>query len=140
MRHWQFEPEKQDPITSLGIAPRRAQIETVLQEVQPDSAANKAGLQAGDRIVKVNGAALTQWTEFVSQVRDNPGQALALEIERQGALLSLTLIPDTKPGKAKAEGFAGVVPRLSRYLKSIKQYASMGRLLLLQKPRIKPGN
>ncbi|MGB7803173.1 sigma E protease regulator RseP [Buttiauxella sp.] len=125
LRNWQFEPEKQDPITSLGIGPRRAQIETVLQEVQPNSAANKAGLQAGDRIVKVNGAALTQWTEFVSQVRDNPGHPLELEIERQGALLSLTLIPDTKPGKAKAEGFAGVVPKvipLPDEYKTVRQY------------------
>ena len=125
LRHWQFEPEKQDPISSLGIVPHRPQIETVLQEVQPNSAANKAGLQAGDRIVKVNGAALTQWIEFVSQVRDNPGHPLDLEIERQGALLSLTLIPDTKPGKAKAEGFAGVVPKvipLPDEYKTVRQY------------------
>ncbi|WP_237929852.1 sigma E protease regulator RseP [Buttiauxella sp. S19-1] len=125
LRRWQFDPEKQNPITSLGIEPRRPQIETALQEVQPNSAAEKAGLQAGDRIAKVNGAALTQWTEFVSQVRDNPGQPLELEIERQGALLSLTLIPDTKPGKAKAEGFAGVVPKvipLPDEYKTVRQY------------------
>ncbi|RPH25033.1 sigma E protease regulator RseP [Buttiauxella warmboldiae] len=125
LRHWQFAPEKQNPITSLGIVPRGPQIETVLQEVQPNSAANKAGLQAGDRIVKVNDTALSQWTEFVSLVRDNPGQPLALEIERQGTLLSLTLIPDTKPGNAKAEGFAGVVPKvipLPDEYKTVRQY------------------
>ncbi|MNC40899.1 Regulator of sigma-E protease RseP [compost metagenome] len=93
--------------------------------MQPNSAANKAGLQAGDRIVKVNGATLKQWTEFVSQVRDNPGHPLELEIERQGALLSLTLIPDTKPGNAKPEGFAGVVPKvipLPDEYKTVRQY------------------
>ncbi|WP_435955155.1 sigma E protease regulator RseP [Dryocola sp. BD626] len=125
LRNWQFEPDREDPIVSLGIRPRGPQVETVLEEVQPQSAANKAGLQAGDRIVKVNGAPISQWTDFVSQVRDNPGQALAVEVERQGRSLSLTLIPDTKPGKAKAEGFAGVVPKvipLPDEYKTVRQY------------------
>ena len=125
LRNWHFEPDREDPIVSLGIRPRGPQVETVLEEVQPQSAASKAGLQAGDRIVKVNGAPISQWTDFVSQVRDNPGQALAVEVERQGRSLSLTLIPDTKPGKAKAEGFAGVVPKvipLPDEYKTVRQY------------------
>ncbi|KTW87686.1 sigma E protease regulator RseP, partial [Salmonella enterica] len=96
LRHWAFEPDKQDPVSSLGIRPRGPQIETVLSEVQANSAASKAGLQAGDRIVKVDGQPLTQWMKFVTFVRDNPGKPLALEIERQGSALSLTLTPDTK--------------------------------------------
>ncbi|RKQ41337.1 sigma E protease regulator RseP [Enterobacter sp. R1(2018)] len=125
LRNWQFEPDREDPVVSLGIRPRGPQVETVLAEVQPESAANKAGLQAGDRIVKVKGALINQWTDFVSLVRDNPGQSLAVEVERQGRPLSLTLIPDTKPGKAKAEGFAGVVPKvipLPDEYKTVRQY------------------
>ncbi|WP_435947236.1 sigma E protease regulator RseP [Dryocola sp. BD586] len=125
LRNWQFEPDREDPVVSLGIRPRGPQVETVLAEVQPESAANKAGLQAGDRIVKVEGALINQWTDFVSLVRDNPGRSLAVEVERQGRPLSLTLIPDTKPGKAKAEGFAGVVPKvipLPDEYKTVRQY------------------
>ncbi|POP41629.1 zinc metallopeptidase RseP [Superficieibacter electus] len=124
LRHWRFEPDKEDPVASLGIRPRGAQIESVLAEVQPGSAAQKAGLQAGDRIVKVDGQPLTQWSTFVTLVRNNPGNGLALEIERQGSPLSLTLIPDTKPGN-KAEGFAGVVPKvipLPDEYKTVRQY------------------
>ncbi|WP_032188630.1 PDZ domain-containing protein, partial [Escherichia coli] len=80
------------------------------ENVQPNSAASKAGLQAGDRIVKVDGQPLTQWVTFVMLVRDNPGKSLALEIERQGSPLSLTLIPESKPGKGKAIGFVGIEP------------------------------
>lgn len=131
LRHWAFEPDKEDPVTSLGIRPRGAQIEPVLAEVQPTSAARKAGLQAGDRIVKVDGEPLTQWMTFVTLVRDNPGKALQLEIERQGSPLSLTLIPDTKPGKEKAEGFAGVVPKvipLPDEYKTVRQYGPFAAL------------
>lgn len=125
LRNWAFEPDKQDPVASLGIQPRGAQIESVLAEVQSGSAASKAGLQAGDRIVKVDGQAITQWMTFVTLVRDNPGKPLALEIERQGTSLSLTLIPDTKPGSDKDEGFAGVVPKvipLPDEYKTVRQY------------------
>jgi len=125
LRDWAFEPDKQDPVASLGIQPRAAQIESVLAEVQSGSAASKAGLQAGDRIVKVDGQAIMQWMTFVTLVRDNPGKPLALDIERQGTPLSLTLIPDTKPGSGKDEGFAGVVPKvipLPDEYKTVRQY------------------
>lgn len=128
LRNWAFEPDKQDPVASLGIQPRGAQIESVLAEVQSGSAASKAGLQAGDRIVKVDGQAITQWMTFVTLVRDNPGTPLALEIERQGTPLSLTLIPDTKPGSGKDEGFAGVVPKvipLPDEYKTVRQYGPL---------------
>ncbi|MGK9174826.1 sigma E protease regulator RseP [Yokenella regensburgei] len=124
LRQWHFEPDREDPVASLGIRPRGPQIEPVLAEIQSGSAASKAGLQAGDRIVKVDGQPLTQWMTFVTLVRDNPGTSLALDIERQGSSLSLTLIPDTKPGN-KAEGFAGVVPKiipLPDEYKTVRQY------------------
>ncbi|MEW5289002.1 sigma E protease regulator RseP [Erwinia papayae] len=124
LRHWQFDPGKQDPVTSLGIRPRGPQIETVLAEVQAKSAASKAGLQAGDRLVKVDGQPLESWARFVTLVRDNPGKALAIEVERQGNPVALTLTPDVKPG-SKPEGFAGVVPRiipLPDEYKTVRQY------------------
>ncbi|MGG5218062.1 sigma E protease regulator RseP [Rahnella variigena] len=126
LRQWHFDPEKEDPVVSLGMIPRGPQIESVLQEVQPDSAAQKAGLQAGDRIVKVDGQILDSWQSFVIQVRDNPGKPITLEVERGGDSVALTLTPDTKSaGKGKIQGFAGVVPKvipLPDEFKTIRQY------------------
>lgn len=34
LRQWAFEPDKEDPVSSLGIRPRGPQIEPVLSEVQ----------------------------------------------------------------------------------------------------------
>ncbi|MFB1420654.1 sigma E protease regulator RseP [Citrobacter freundii] len=132
LRQWAFEPDKEDPVSSLGIRPRGPQIEPVLSEVQVNSAASKAGLQAGDRIVKVNGQPLTQWTTFVTLVRDNPDKPLALDIERQGSSLSLTLTPDSKQVNGKAEGFAGVVPKvipLPDEYKTVRQYGPFSAVL-----------
>ncbi len=124
LTHWQFEPDKQDPVISLGLNPVSAQVEPVLDEVQKDSAASKAGLQAGDRIVKVDGRPVG-WMEFATEVKSNPAKTLTVEIQRQGSTLSLTLIPDTKPGTAKPEGFVGVVPKiipLPDEYKTVRQY------------------
>ncbi|KHN51282.1 sigma E protease regulator RseP [Pectobacterium fontis] len=126
LRDWQFEPDKQDPASSLGIIPRGPQIEPILRQVQAGSAAEKAGLQVGDRIVKVDGQALAQWRDFVIAVRDNPGQSLALAVERNGETLSLTLMPDSKSvGRGKVEGLAGVMPSvtpLPEEYRTVRQY------------------
>ncbi|MBA0037235.1 sigma E protease regulator RseP [Pantoea sp. BIGb0393] len=124
LREWQFEPDKQDPVVALGIRPRGPQIETTLADVQANSPASNAGLQAGDRIVKVDGQPLTQWQTFAAQVRDNPGKNMALDIERNGEPVALSLTPEAKPGN-EAEGFAGVIPRvipLPDEYKTVRQY------------------
>lgn len=132
LRQWNFEPDKQDPVVALGIIPRGPQIESVLAEVQPNSAAQKAGLQAGDRIVKVDGQLLGRWQTLVKRIHNGPGQPLILDIERNSAPLSLTLIPDTKPvGTDKLVGFAGIVPKvlpLPDEYKTIRQYGTFSAL------------
>ncbi|MDT0175203.1 sigma E protease regulator RseP [Enterobacter sp. BRE11] len=126
LRNWQFEPDKEDPVVALGIRPRGPQIETTLAEVQADSPASVAGLQAGDRIVKVDGQPLTQWQSFVMQVRDNPGKEMVLDVNRNGETVQLHLTLEARPG-TKAEGFAGVIPRvvpLPDAYKTVRQYGA----------------
>ncbi|KAA8996104.1 sigma E protease regulator RseP [Affinibrenneria salicis] len=114
LRDWHFDPERQDPVTSLGIIPRGPQIESVLTQVQAGSAAQNAGLQVGDRIVKVDGLPLTRWQTLATTIRDNPGSDILLEVERGGASLTLTLIPASKSAsRGRIEGFAGIVPKVT---------------------------
>ncbi|NIF21111.1 sigma E protease regulator RseP [Candidatus Pantoea multigeneris] len=130
LRHWQFEPDKQDPVTSMGMRPRGPQIETTLAEVQANSPASKAGLQAGDRIVKVDGQSLTQWQDFVTQVRDSAGKNMALEVDRKGESLQLTMTPEAN-AKAHNTGFAGVIPRvipLPEEYKTVRQYGAFSAI------------
>ncbi len=125
LHHWVFDPEKQDPVLSLGIIPKGPVIETTLAEVQKSSAAAQAGLQAGDRIVKVDGEPAVNWQMFVARVRDNPGKPLALDVEREGNIRALTLTPSVKTVGQKEEGFAGVIPRvqpLPDQYKTLRQY------------------
>ncbi|KAF6663728.1 sigma E protease regulator RseP [Pantoea sp. EKM101V] len=130
LRNWQFEPDKQDPVVALGIRPRGPQIETTLAEVQANSPASEAGLQAGDRIVKVDGQPLSQWQTFVTQVRDNPGKSMALEVDRGGDAITLTMTPEARTG-SKGEGFAGVIPRivpLPEEYRTVRQYGAFAAI------------
>ncbi|MEB5708121.1 sigma E protease regulator RseP [Pantoea anthophila] len=130
LRNWQFEPDKQDPVVALGIRPRGPQIETTLAEVQANSPASEAGLQAGDRIVKVDGQPLSQWQTFVTQVRDNPGKSMALEVDRGGDAFTLTMTPEARTG-SKGEGFAGVIPRivpLPEEYRTVRQYGAFAAI------------
>lgn len=132
LRGWRFELDKQDPIVALGIIPFSLRIEPTIAEIQPGSAAVKAGLQAGDRIVTVDGQSITEWQLFMTKVHENPGQMLQVGIERQDRVMDITLIPDSKPvGKGKMEGFAGIVPKVIPLPAEYKNVRKFGPLLAL---------
>ncbi|GAA0475191.1 MULTISPECIES: sigma E protease regulator RseP [Tatumella] len=125
LRQWAFDPEKQDPVTSLGIIPKGPVIETTLDQVQKNSPAAIAGLQAGDRIVKVEGKVIENWQSFATEVRDNPGVPLQLQAERNGEIRDLTMTPAVKSAGRGNQGFAGVIPRvqpLPEQYKILRQY------------------
>lgn len=123
---WQFDPEKQDPILSVGIMPVSARIDPVIQKVTQGLAGERAGLQKGDRIVSVNGEVLGLWDPVTRIIRNNPGVPLKLEVQRSQQLISLTLTPGSQDGpRGEKIGFAGVelsvLPLADEY-KMVQQY------------------
>ncbi len=125
LRDWQFNIKNQDPVSSLGIVPRMPQIGTVLTQIQEGSAAQRASLQVGDKIIKVDGQPLNNRSLFASTVHDKPDVDIVLDIERNGKMLSLILTPDSKTNSGKVEGFAGVgskVITLPYEYRTVRQY------------------
>src|SRR6266849_5550650 len=57
----------------------------LIMEVQPDSAASKAGLKAKDVILKIDGTEPTSLKEFIGLLDlKQPGDQVTLEIQRDG--------------------------------------------------------
>nr|WP_272902996.1 sigma E protease regulator RseP [Xenorhabdus sp. Sc-CR9] len=126
LRDWAFDASKQDVLLSLGMMPVVPRISAQVEKVYPASPAEKAGLQSGDRIVKVNGQDVDVWHTFSSFVRKNPNIPLKLDVARAGEIIPLSLIPEVKKlSNDREEGFAGVelkfIPLSDEY-KIIQQY------------------
>ena len=65
----------------------------VVQGVRKDSPAARAGIQAGDRIVKIDGIDNPTWEQVQPRVWLSPNQPLAVTIQRGDQVLQKTLIP-----------------------------------------------
>jgi len=65
----------------------------VVGEVAKDSAAEAAGIQAGDRIVSINGQPTKSFEELVLLVQNSAGQPLSLVIRRGESELPITAQP-----------------------------------------------
>lgn len=101
------------PLKSLGITPWQPAFPPVLGQIIGGEAAAKAGLEAGDRIVEVNGEAIDDWMAFVEHVRQSAGRALEISVIRNGEARAMTLTPGSHPLENGAEiGYigAGVQP------------------------------
>jgi regulator of sigma E protease len=64
-----------------------------VREVVPDSAAQAAGIRAGDRVVRVADTRITSWPMIVQRVSRAGGQPLEFEVERAGQRLTLSVTP-----------------------------------------------
>ncbi|MFL6302115.1 MAG: RIP metalloprotease RseP [Candidatus Sulfotelmatobacter sp.] len=65
----------------------------VVQGVRKDSPAQQAGIQAGDRIIKIDGIENPTWEQVQPKVWLSPNQALDVTIQRGNQVLQKTLTP-----------------------------------------------
>lgn len=89
----------------------------VIGGIMAGSAAARAGLKPGDRILAVAGAPVRYWQDMVHTVQERAGQATPLLVQRGGATLPVVATPrataDTLPGNVvRTVGRLGIVPVL----------------------------
>ncbi|AZG14318.1 RIP metalloprotease RseP [Cupriavidus pauculus] len=94
---------EQDPLATLGLALKGGPV--TITEIVADSAAQRAGLRAGDKVLAWQGQPLTQAGELIRGVRARPGQDVTLGIERGGQRLDVAVKLDAAAGgKSDADG------------------------------------
>lgn len=74
----------------LGVAPYE---ELTVGAIKPGSLAEKAGLLAGDRLLEIDGAAVTSSQVYVDGLKNNPAATATLVVERAGRRETI-LVPD----------------------------------------------
>ena len=101
---WKVDATKESPLTSLGIRPKNTVIKPEIAQVLPDSAAEKAGLKAQDKILTVNHQPF-DWQNLVKTVQT--GQPITLEIEGSNQQKQAVEI---MPEKQKDRYVIGIMP------------------------------
>jgi regulator of sigma E protease len=112
---------------SVGLAPYQP---VSVGEVVADSPAARAGLQAGDRIVGLDGQPLGSWLRFLDVVQAHPGEPLTMTVARDGERRELTVTPERVTGEdGQATGRIGMRPGpLPEELRVTVRYGPIGAL------------
>lgn len=77
--------------------------------VLPDTPAARAGIQAGDRIARIDGMENPTWEQVIPKIALSPNQALNIEVDRDGKLVSTTITPE--PAGSEQYGTVGWVEK-----------------------------
>jgi regulator of sigma E protease len=99
-----------DVLGKIGFNAYQPEIKPVVAEVMSGGAGARAGLEAGDEILAVNGATVNSWMEFVPEIQSNPGRTLILEILRHGQIIELSVTPQEEIEHGRTIGRIGVTP------------------------------
>ncbi len=114
---------KGDIIKNIGFVPSRPDFGTTIGNVQENSPAALAGLQAGDRIITINDQSVSKWSDYVNIVQKNPNNILRLNVERDKKSIDLILVPSEMKINDSVVGFAGISPSqgaLEKYRINVK--------------------
>lgn len=76
--------------------------EPVLGKVLDHKPAAEAGLQQGDRIVRIDGKEIATWQNMVELIQTGDGKVFKIEFERQGEPMATTVIPDYDSNEKRA--------------------------------------
>ena len=82
----------------------------VIGRVQSGSAAEKAGLKAGDRIIAYHDRENPTWRDIDYDIMLRPNEEIPLKIERDGRPLGLILKPEGRQLERNLVGISGIEP------------------------------
>jgi regulator of sigma E protease len=113
--------QKDNLLPGLGLSIWLPPLKPVIGNVESDSAAARAGLRAGDRILAVNGEAVTRWQQVVKRVQSHPARRMTLKVARGDATREIPVVVGAHKTDGKTTGFLGVGVKLpKRYAESLR--------------------
>ena len=110
-----------DAVANLGFRTWWPEVEPVVGDLVAGGAADRAGLQIGDKVISVDGQPMQSWRELVDTVQPSAGVALALVVERTGESLNLTLTPEPVEVGDRVVGRIGIMETQSEGLSDKSQ-------------------
>jgi regulator of sigma E protease len=94
----------------FGFQFTRPLMPPVIGAVVPGQPAERAGLRAGDVLVRVAGAPVADFEDVVAQIAPRPGAALRLEFRRGTTVQGVELVPAAVQDGPRTVGRIGITP------------------------------
>ena len=117
---WNYQPEQQSSIASLGIKPFQTKTTPVITAVGKGTPASKAGLEVGDHIIAFNGISIRDdWQLLSDSIKQFGDDTVLLTIKRNTASgeteLSLPVELASREVNGKKLGYLGISPKSEPY-------------------------
>ena len=71
-----------------NLIPFTALVQPIIDSIEPNSPAERAGLISDDLILSVNGKSILKWQEFTELVKESPKKIININIKRNNSVLS----------------------------------------------------
>jgi regulator of sigma E protease len=78
-----------------------------------DGPAKRAGMQVGDRLLRIEGEPIGSWESLARRINDHPGEPLRFTLERDGQRLDLTVTPDPVEHNGRKIGRIFIYPKFA---------------------------
>jgi regulator of sigma E protease len=104
-----------DFMGKLGLQTYQPVLRPVIGKIVDGGAAQHAGLQQKDTILRANGEEISDWGKWVEVVRDHADTVLHVELNREGHLLQLDIKPETVTEAGKQIGRIGAAPLVDEH-------------------------
>ncbi|MEL4246891.1 sigma E protease regulator RseP [Shewanella xiamenensis] len=126
-RQWRFDPEKESPITALGLGVYRPAIEPQIALISEGSAAAKSDMKVGDTLVAINGQQYTDWQAFVDIIQHSANVPVELTVRRNGEQFAISVTPaSVKNSDGKDVGVLGVSPAQAQWPENMRLQLEYG--------------
>ena len=108
---WLSDVESPSPARDLGLAMSLPELPAVIGGLNDDGRAKAGGLQAGDAVIRIEGAYIADWDALVEVIQDSPETTLLVTVERDGLEVNLDVTPAEVERDGRRVGFIGASPQ-----------------------------
>ena len=112
LRSFPADDVESDALDRVGLRLYRPPLEPVIGQLVSGGAAERAGLQPGDRVLLADGRPVDTWEALVATVQARPEVPLALRIERAGATQNVEVVPAAVSSGQRRIGRIGAAPQV----------------------------
>ena len=100
-------------LDKIGVTPWRYQYQARFGEIK-SGVAKQAGIQAGDKVISIDGQEVDSWVELVEYIQQHAEMPISMLLERDGNQLEAELIPSADKVDGKIVGRIGAYPYLDK--------------------------